>query len=262
MTRTDEADANDTWVGALRSDYQPAPQVARERVAARLAGAGLLAIAVGGATSVSKTAQRGFLYSKAFVALATLPAGILMGAAGHAWLAPPAVAAAVLRGSTVPPVVAAVTKAVERREAAESTLARPVAAEPWRGLVPVNPQPVTPKARLSNGEAPAAERLEIARDPAAPEPELPGLELELRLLERARSKLSEGQPGAALELLRQHRAQYPQSALEQEREALSVRVLMAAGQRAEARKQAAAFAERYPKSVLRGSVERAVGTIP
>jgi hypothetical protein len=37
---------------------------------------------------------------------------------------------------------------------------------------------------------------------------------------------------------------------------------METGHRAEAQKRATAFVQRYPSSVLRGSVERAVGTIP
>jgi hypothetical protein len=121
----------------------------------------------------------------------------------------------------------------------------PLVADPLPPLEQLNPQPVTPKARSTSS---AFETL--------------GLEHELRLLEQARTKLSEGQPVGTLELLRQHRAQYPHSTLEQEREALSVRALMAAGRRAEAQKQSAAFVQRYPASVLRGSVERAVGTIP
>jgi hypothetical protein len=238
MTHPDEADVNDTWTAALRSDYEPAPRVARERIAARLAGAGLAAVAVGSAVAVAQAAPRGFLYSKALVVLATLPVGIVIGAAGHAWLARPAVVPVAVRALPVAPVAPVAV-------AAEPT---PVAVEdPLPALEPLNPQPAAPKPRPST---------------AAPALETPGLEQELKLLEQARTKLSEGQPAATLEQLRQHRAQYPQSALEQEREALSVRALMATGRRAEAQKRAAAFVQRYPSSMLRGSVERAVGSIP
>jgi outer membrane protein assembly factor BamD (BamD/ComL family) len=94
------------------------------------------------------------------------------------------------------------------------------------------------------------------------EPEAPSLERELSLLERARTRLSEGQPQSTLQLLREHRLSYPRSALQQEREALTIRALMAAGRVAEARDRAARFVQAYPTSALRGSVERAVESIP
>lgn len=240
MTHTDEADANDTWLGALRSDYQPTPSVARERIGARLAGAGLAAVAVGGAAAVVAAAPRGFWYSKLFVALATLPVGIMVGAAGHAWLAPAVVAPVAVRALPAAP-------------ASAPAAAAPLAVEPLPPVEPSKPPPtlLPVKARPPSSVAPS----EIAE-------EMPGLEHELQLLERARTKLSESQPAAALAQLRQHRAQYPKSSLEQEREALYVRALLETGQRAEAKKRAAAFVQRYPSSVLRGSVERALGTIP
>ena len=95
-----------------------------------------------------------------------------------------------------------------------------------------------------------------------PEREAPSLERELSLLERARTRLSEGQPQSTLQLLREHRFSYPSSALQQEREALTIRALTAAGRIAEARDRAARFVEAYPTSALRGSVERAVESIP
>jgi hypothetical protein len=259
MTHIDEAEANDPWVGALRSDYEPAPNVARERIEARLVGAGLAAIAVGGAVAMAKVAPRSFWYSKAFVALATLPVGIAMGVAGHAWLARPAVVPVAGQRSPAAPVVVASAPAV-------------VALDSLPPLEEIEAPPATAKARPPSAAsvasaigagagAPAASTSSAASVTSAAAAE-PGLEHELRLLEQARTKLSEGQPALALERLRQHRTQYPQSALEQEREALSVRALMDTGRRAEAQKRAAAFVQRYPSSVLRGSVERAVGTIP
>jgi hypothetical protein len=235
MTHTDDADSMDTWLSALRSDYQPAPSAARERIASRLVEAGLAAVALGGAVAVTKLAPRSFLYSQAFAAIVTLPVGLLLGAAGHAWLVRPTTVA------SAPPALTATATATATLPLPPT----PFVADPLPPLEQLNPQPVTPKTRSTSS---AVETL--------------GLEHELRLLEQARTKLSEGQPAGTLELLRRHRAQYPQSALEQEREALSVRALMAAGRRAEAQKQAAAFVQRYPGSVLRGSVERAVGKIP
>jgi len=245
MTDTDEANANDLWLTALRGDHEPAPGATRERIAARLARVGLLMGAAGSAAAVARAAPHGFLYSKAFVALLTLPIGVVIGAAGHAWVArPQAVVPAAVRAMPTAPPLAVATEPIPSTAPPE---ALPVAVEPAPVLEPSKPQPVASKVR------PLSDALLV---------ETPGLEHELRLLERARSKLSEGQPAATLEQLRQHRAQYPQSALEQEREALSVRALMAAGRRAEAQQRAAIFVQRYPRSVLRGSVERAAGMIP
>jgi outer membrane protein assembly factor BamD (BamD/ComL family) len=98
--------------------------------------------------------------------------------------------------------------------------------------------------------------------PTASAPEPQGLERELLLLEQARTRLSEGHAQATLDLLRAHRGQYPGSALAQEREALAVKALVAAGRAQEARQLADAFVQRFPGSVLRSSVENAVRTIP
>jgi len=239
MTHTDQADAIDTWVGALRSDIEPAPSVARERIAARLVDAGLAAGAVAVAGAAATAVPRGFWFSKALVMLATLPVGIVIGAAGHAWLARPVAAPVTMQALPTTSVAVAGPPMPDEPVGA--------AVDPLPPPEPLNPQPVAPKARPPASAASA---------------EAPGLEQELRLLEQARTRLSEGQPLATLEQLRQHRAKYPQSALEQEREALAIRALMATGRRAEAQKRAAAFVERYPGSMLRGAVERAVGTIP
>jgi hypothetical protein len=116
-----------------------------------------------------------------------------------------------------------------------------VAAQPIPSFVP--PAPVKARAAAS-----------------APDPQ--SLERELLVLEQARTRLSEGQAKETLELLRAHRAQYPSSALTQEREALTVKALVAAGRFQEARRAAAAFVQRFPGSVLLSSVERAVESIP
>lgn len=239
MTDIDRADVNDA-LGALRSDYERAPRAARVRIAARLAGAGLAAAAVGSAAAAA-AARRGFLYSKGFAVLVTLPLGVAIGAAGQAWLTRPAPPAG-------PSVTAAVPTATTTTVAAPAPVAalEPVVDEPLPQREQLNPQPAPPKVR----------------PPSTAVAGTLGLAHELWLLERARTSLSQGQPAATLEQIRQHRAQYPESSLEQEREALLVRALMATGRRAEARQRAAAFVQRYPSSVLRGSVERAVDSIP
>jgi outer membrane protein assembly factor BamD (BamD/ComL family) len=65
-----------------------------------------------------------------------------------------------------------------------------------------------------------------------------------------------------LQLLRAHERTYPGSPLAQERDALAVKALVAAGSLREAEGRADAFAARYPRGLLRESVEKAVGKKP
>jgi len=71
---------------------------------------------------------------------------------------------------------------------------------------------------------------------------------EARLLEQARRELA-AQPGRALVLLREHAAQFPESWLEEEREAMLIRALAQTGQGAAASQQLAHFRTRFPHSV-------------
>jgi hypothetical protein len=230
MTHTDDVDMND-WLGALRNDVEPAPHEARARISARLAGAGVALVLASGAVAAAATTQRAWFHSAWFGMVMGLPVGITLGAAGHAWLHPPP--AAVASPRTVP-------------------VATPSVATP--------PVPAVAVEELPQEAEPALPVLKARRVESAPEQ--PSLERELLLLEQARTRLAEGQPSATLELLRKHRGAYPTSALEQEREALTIRALVAGGKHGEARRRADAFAELYPTSVLRPSVERAVGKIP
>lgn len=73
---------------------------------------------------------------------------------------------------------------------------------------------------------------------------------ELALLEPARSSLSRGDYSAALSALGQHRREFPNGQLSQEREALRVRALWGLGQKPAALAAARAFRKRYPRSAL------------
>ena len=233
MTNSDEAESMDFLLGALKRDVEPTPAAARDRIDSRLADAGWMAAAAGGAAAAVALPRRGFSASHWLAAGVALPVGVMLGAVGHAWLAGPA---------AVQPAVVASAK---------------VAAEP--APMPVGPAPVS--VNELPAEAPAAvASVKPRASSSAVEPR--GLERELLLLEQARTKLSEGGAVQTLELLRQHHAAYPSSALEQEREALAVRALWAAGRKTEAKRRAEAFVKRFPSSVLRASVERAVGAIP
>lgn len=232
---TEQLPSLEPWLGALRADVEPVPALARQRIASRLATTALIASAGVAAPAAAGMLRRGFVHSRLFAVALALPAGALVGAVGHAyWQRPAAPPAAV----TVPRVMPSVA------------VAAPVAALP--------PAPVDALPALAS----PAKRAATGAPSAKPEREAVSLERELSLLERARTRLSEGQPQSTLQLLREHRLSYPSSALQQEREALLIRALTAAGRLAEARGRAARFVEAYPTSALRGSVERAVGSIP
>jgi hypothetical protein len=73
---------------------------------------------------------------------------------------------------------------------------------------------------------------------------------ELALLEPARSSIGHGNYGAALAAIDQHRREFPNGQLSEEREALRVRALWGLGQRPAALAAAKVFRRRYPRSGL------------
>lgn len=73
---------------------------------------------------------------------------------------------------------------------------------------------------------------------------------ELDLLHRAQSAYAGHDFAGALALVAEHNRRFPNGRLAEEREALRVRSLSGAGRTAESRRAAAAFAERFPRSVL------------
>ena len=232
---TEQIPSLEPWLGALRADVEPMPAAARQRIASRLAATALVVSAAGIAESATAgTLRRGFVHSRLFAVALALPAGALVGAAGHAYWQRPAAPAAIATAPVIPPLAVA----------APVVTTPPVAVEALpTATSPVPPAPTGAPSLKSEREAPSLER-------------------ELSLLERARTRLSEGQPQSTLQLLREHRLAYPNSALQQESEALAIRALIAAGRTAEARGRAVGFVEAYPTSALRGSVERAIESIP
>lgn len=75
-------------------------------------------------------------------------------------------------------------------------------------------------------------------------------------MRRAHSAYAERNFGMALKLASEHARKFPRGVLAEEREALRVRSLASAGQTAEARRAAAAFAERFPRSVLLSRIQK------
>lgn len=87
----------------------------------------------------------------------------------------------------------------------------------------------------------------------SPEDQLTGLERELLLIDRARSALVLGRPEQALEALTEHEWSYPSGRFDEERDALMVQALWAAGRPEDATIRAKLFDERYPDSTMRPS---------
>jgi len=116
------------------------------------------------------------------------------------------------------------------------------------GLVPVTPMievppvPSAPRAAPGTASGSDSARSVNVRQYAK----------ELTLLEPARSSISRGDYPAALSALDQHRREFPNGQLSQEREALRVRALWGLGQKPAALAAARAFRKRYPRSALLG----------
>lgn len=205
-----------------------------------------MAAASGGASSAAAL-KAPWRRARSIGLAVAIPASVLLGALGHAWLTPP------LRPqSPIPTPTAAPNR---------STTSPAVTTSPTPTALSLSPTAlVANSARAPRGATPA----HAADSPTGSTTPLgaDSADGDLPLLERARSQLAEGKPEVTLQLLRAHEHRYPSSALAQEREALAVRALVAAGRRPEAERRAALFVARYPQSMLRASVERAIEKNP
>jgi hypothetical protein len=109
--------------------------------------------------------------------------------------------------------------------------------------------------------APVAEVVEEA--PAAPEPtaakpmsRADATRAELRLLRQARAAVAREEYAAALPPIAEHARKFKGGRLSEEREALRVKALAGLGRSDEARRAAAAFRARFPRSVLLSAVNK------
>ena len=104
-------------------------------------------------------------------------------------------------------------------------------------------------------EPQATVKARVARQPTAPE----SYAAELRLLHRAQLAYASEDFSAALMLAAEHARQFPHGRLAEEREALRVRSLAGSGRTEDARRATAAFAARFPRSVLLPRLQQTVG---
>lgn len=111
---------------------------------------------------------------------------------------------------------------------------------------PVSPRDLTPRAAepvpvVRRAAPPRAAPRPVTRDPFA---------VELALLQRAQTDYTRRDLSAALAVLAEHAHRFPKGRLAEEREALRVRALLAAGRTAQAHHVATAFAIEFPRSAL------------
>lgn len=85
---------------------------------------------------------------------------------------------------------------------------------------------------------------------------------ELALLQPARAGIARGDFAAALSAVSEHSRRFPSGLLGEERDALRVRALFGLHRVDEARRAAAAFRGRYPRSVLLSTIAQKVETTP
>lgn len=211
----------------------PLPAAELERLHGKVAAR--LALPVGGGGqggSGSAPLSRALTASKAVAVASLLSAGVVAGIV---------LDRTVLRAPAVAPVPAPLLSV--------AALAPTVHDDaPWIAV----PQASAP------AETPPAPALRVA--PSHADVSARGLDAERALLDVARSSLAHGEPAAALAATRRHASEYPRGALVEEREALTIKALVAAGRREEARTRAADFEQRFPNGLMLRAVRAAVGT--
>jgi hypothetical protein len=89
-----------------------------------------------------------------------------------------------------------------------------------------------------------------------------GLAAERKWIEMARTALARGRVDGALAALRHHARVYPSGQLAEERDSLLVQSLVAKGDYAQARAQAARFGRQHPRSLFSPAIEQALRSIP
>jgi hypothetical protein len=247
-------------LAAERDDVEAVPERVRVRVGQRIAatlGAGAVS-GLGGARGGEAAGQGAHglgatgsapaiglsLGAKALVVIALATAtGAVLGAAQVGWgagrLALDGTGAAVTgaRAVVAPPSVAPPSVAPPSVAPPSVASAAPSTAAPARSTPSPGSTTPTRSSRIESGSSLAAEQA---------------------LLDDAQRALSTGAAARALAALDRHAARWPKGLLAEEREALAIRALDADGQRAAARRRAAAFHAAWPASLFRTAVDDAL----
>jgi hypothetical protein len=128
--------------------------------------------------------------------------------------------------------------------------------------LPVPPPPVVesatvPPAPTVIASAPVVPSAAPRKAPSAP-PASSSLTREVATLGRARSALAAHDPDGAMRALDEYRAEFPNGKMASEETVLRVQVLMAKGQRTQAKALADAFVAEHPDSPFASQVQRLV----
>jgi hypothetical protein len=115
-----------------------------------------------------------------------------------------------------------------------------------RAVAPAHVVPADPGSPSLAPEPQVTVKPRPSRQPSAQE----SYAAELRLLHRAQVAYASEDFSAALVLVAEHARRFPNGRLTEEREALRVRSLVGSGRTEDARRATAAFAARFPRSVL------------
>jgi hypothetical protein len=139
--------------------------------------------------------------------------------------------------------------------------APPAAAPPATAPAPA-PEPAAAVGGVPAGSAPPrAEHVARGEHVEARERDR-SLAAERALIEQARTALAREQGAAALAVLERHARDFPEGELAEERESLQVQALVGLERFEQARKVAARFHRRYPRSIFAAVVDEAVRSIP
>ncbi|AKF04631.1 outer membrane protein assembly factor BamD [Sandaracinus amylolyticus] len=220
--------------------------------------------AAGGGAAGGGAAGGAAFAHPALVGGLALVIGMAAGAVLHATLTPPEVRV-VVREVVVDAGPAAPAPEAEPRIAiAEAPIAEAPIAEAPVAEAPVDDALVEEAEPVAAEVAPAA-RPEIAERAAGRRPDAGApttLARESALLARAQSALARGAPELAISALREHDARHPEGQLREEREALWISALVAAGDHDAARERAARFRRRFPGSPLQAAIDATLRESP
>lgn len=125
------------------------------------------------------------------------------------------------------------------------------------------PAPIAPSSPAPPAVSPPASKPRpVDRAPSPPAVVEPEVDDQPTLLHRAWDALGRGDAAAALDAVELDATHHPDGPLAEEREALRIDALLRLSRTDEARDRARAFAARYPDSIHRDLVARALGDAP
>jgi len=236
MTESDLEPLDPALIAGLRSDFERADTVVRERVSARLASSvGALTLQRALSESGSLRPTR-LLRAHSLAIITSFALGGLCGAGLYGALRPPPPTRVVyVERPTANSIPASTSTTAQSGTAPALSAAPPVAKPPLAG----------------GAERPAPVRAGFAN-----------LAEQQALLDVARGAFARSDYSTTLDLLKTHFQRFPKSVLGEEREALAIKALAASGRRAEAQARALRFKAQFPQSLLMPSLNDSLQANP